>query len=79
MLLAQGKAERDQEEVRRCLATLEIAARSDSANLMEPVLDAVRCYCSLGEICVLILFADMSSRLFALMDHTVKSSARQPA
>jgi methylmalonyl-CoA mutase N-terminal domain/subunit len=49
--LARVKAERDQEEVRRCLAALETAARSDSANLMEPVLAAVRCYCSLGEIC----------------------------
>ena len=50
-VLARVKAERDQEEVRRCLAALETAARSDSANLMEPVLAAVRCYCSLGEIC----------------------------
>jgi len=49
--LARVKAERDQEEVRRCLAALETAAQSDGANLMEPVLDAVRCYCSLGEIC----------------------------
>jgi methylmalonyl-CoA mutase N-terminal domain/subunit len=49
--LAQVKAGRDQEEVRRCLTVLETAARSDAANLMEPVLAAVRCYCSLGEIC----------------------------
>ncbi|MDU9051153.1 MAG: methylmalonyl-CoA mutase family protein [Candidatus Electrothrix sp. Rat3] len=49
--LARVKAERDQEEVRRCLAALETAAQSDGANLMEPVLDAVRCYCSLSEIC----------------------------
>uniref|UniRef100_UPI004056FB6B acyl-CoA mutase large subunit family protein n=1 Tax=Candidatus Electrothrix sp. TaxID=2170559 RepID=UPI004056FB6B len=49
--LKQVKAERDQEAVRQCLADLENAARSDSANLMKPVLAAVRAYCSLGEIC----------------------------
>ncbi|MCI5211525.1 MAG: methylmalonyl-CoA mutase, partial [Candidatus Electrothrix sp. ATG2] len=49
--LAQVKAERDQEAVRQCLTDLEAAARSGSENLMEPVLAAVRCYCSLGEIC----------------------------
>ncbi|MCI5167202.1 MAG: methylmalonyl-CoA mutase, partial [Candidatus Electrothrix sp. GM3_4] len=49
--LARVKAERDQEEVQRCLAVLETAARSDGSDLMEPVLAAVRCYCSLGEIC----------------------------
>ncbi len=49
--LKQVKAERDQEEVQRCLTALEDAARSESANLMEPVLSAVRAYCSLGEIC----------------------------
>ncbi|WP_339136607.1 MAG: methylmalonyl-CoA mutase family protein [Candidatus Electrothrix sp. GW3-4] len=49
--LTQVKAERDQEAVRQSLADLKAATRSDSANLMAPVLDAVRCYCSLGEIC----------------------------
>ncbi|CAK8722149.1 Methylmalonyl-CoA mutase [Candidatus Electrothrix gigas] len=49
--LKQVKAERDQEAVQQCLSDLETAARSESANLMEPVLNAVRCYCSLGEIC----------------------------
>ncbi|MCI5148158.1 MAG: methylmalonyl-CoA mutase, partial [Candidatus Electrothrix sp. MAN1_4] len=49
--LRQVKAERDQEAVQQCLSDLETAARSESANLMEPVLAAVRAYCSLGEIC----------------------------
>lgn len=49
--LKQVKAERDQEAGQQCLSDLETAARSESANLMEPVLNAVRCYCSLGEIC----------------------------
>ena len=49
--LREIKNSRNQEQVNQCLADLETAARSDSANLMEPVLDAVRAYCSLGEIC----------------------------
>ena len=49
--LKRVKAERNQEAVQQCLADLETAARSESANLMEPVLAAVRAYCSLGEIC----------------------------
>jgi methylmalonyl-CoA mutase N-terminal domain/subunit len=43
--------ERDENRARQCLAELETAARSDDANLMVPVIDAVRSYCSLGEIC----------------------------
>jgi methylmalonyl-CoA mutase N-terminal domain/subunit len=49
--LGQIKTERDQTRAGQCLAELETAARSDDANLMEPVIDAVRAYCSLGEIC----------------------------
>jgi methylmalonyl-CoA mutase N-terminal domain/subunit len=49
--LTRIKAERDQQQVQQCLADLEIAARSATANLMDPVLAAVRSYCSLGEIC----------------------------
>ena len=49
--LTRLKAERDQQQVQQCLAALETAACSETANLMEPVLAAVRCYCSLGEIC----------------------------
>ncbi|MCI5133320.1 MAG: methylmalonyl-CoA mutase, partial [Candidatus Electrothrix sp. EH2] len=49
--LTRVKSERDQKEVQRCLAALETSARSASANLMEPVLAAIRAYCSLGEIC----------------------------
>ncbi len=45
------KAERDQDAVRKALTVLETTARTEEANLMEPVIDAVRCYCSLGEIC----------------------------
>ena len=49
--LAQVKAERNQEAAAAALARLESAARTDTENLMDPVLDAVRSYCSLGEIC----------------------------
>ena len=49
--LTQVKTKRDQPRAEQCLADLETAARSDDANLMEPVIDAVRSYCSLGEIC----------------------------
>ncbi|MCI5122698.1 MAG: methylmalonyl-CoA mutase, partial [Candidatus Electrothrix sp. AUS4] len=49
--LAQVKAGRDADEVVRCLAALDKAAQTEGADLMEPVLIAVRAYCSLGEIC----------------------------
>ena len=48
--LRQLKAKRDREQVAAALRDVEQAARSGT-NLMEPVLAAVRCYCSLGEIC----------------------------
>lgn len=41
---------RDGARVTTCLARLEDAARGEG-NLMPPILDAVRAYCSLGEIC----------------------------
>jgi methylmalonyl-CoA mutase N-terminal domain/subunit len=44
------KASRDTARVQAALATLEEAARGD-ANLMPPILDAVRAYATLGEIC----------------------------
>ena len=49
--LSRIKKERDQQAAALCLANLQQAAQNDGANLMEPVLDAVRSYCSLGEIC----------------------------
>ncbi len=48
--LQRIKATRDQEEVDRCLALVRKSAESND-NLMEPILDAVRAYASLGEIC----------------------------
>jgi methylmalonyl-CoA mutase N-terminal domain/subunit len=48
--LAEVKAGRDPAAVATALAELERAAGSEG-RLMEPVLAAVRCYCSLGEIC----------------------------
>jgi len=45
------KTKRNQDAVQQCLTALETAARTDDANLMVPVLDAVRAYSSLGEIC----------------------------
>ena len=49
--LGRVKMDRNQEQVKQCLANLERAAASGDDNLMEPVIDAVRNYCSLGEIC----------------------------
>jgi len=49
--LTDIKKDRDQELANQCLAKLAAAARSESANLMDSVIDAVRSYCSLGEIC----------------------------
>lgn len=48
--LAELKASRDNERVKKSLAQLEEAARGDE-NLMLPILDCVRAYCTLGEIC----------------------------
>jgi methylmalonyl-CoA mutase N-terminal domain/subunit len=44
------KAGRDQAKVKQALAAVEKAARG-SANLMPPILDAVRAYASIGEVC----------------------------
>jgi methylmalonyl-CoA mutase N-terminal domain/subunit len=48
--IKQVKAERSQAEVDAALAEVEVAARG-SANLMPPVLKAVKAYATLGEIC----------------------------
>ena len=48
--LAEVRAGRDGQAAAAALAELDRAARTD-APLMEPVLAAVRSYCSLGEIC----------------------------
>jgi len=48
--LTEIKSGRDQVAVNSALRDLEQAAGTDS-NLMEPMLKAVRIYCSLGEIC----------------------------
>ncbi len=48
--LARVRAERDNDEVQRCLAALRHAAEG-TANLMPFILDAVRAYATLGEIC----------------------------
>lgn len=49
--LAKVKAERDNAKVAEELAKLEAAAADESVNLMPVILDCVRAYCSLGEIC----------------------------
>ncbi len=48
--LERIRRERDDGEVARCLQALESACRSDD-NVMPPLLDAVRAYCTLGELC----------------------------
>jgi methylmalonyl-CoA mutase N-terminal domain/subunit len=47
--MARLRAERDEERVRRTLAELEAAAGTD-ANLVEPILECARAYCTLFEI-----------------------------
>lgn len=49
--LAKVKAERDNAKVQEELAKLEKAAEDESVNLMPVILDCVRAYCSIGEIC----------------------------
>jgi len=48
--LAQVRANRDDASVNRALDNIKTAARGD-ANLMPPLLDAVKVYATLGEIC----------------------------
>jgi methylmalonyl-CoA mutase N-terminal domain/subunit len=48
--LRELRAKRDNVKVKAALADLEKAAKGD-ANLMPPILEAVRCYATLGEIC----------------------------
>lgn len=49
--LAKLKAERDNQAVQEKLAALETACKDESVNLMPFILDAVRVYATLGEIC----------------------------
>ena len=49
--LAKVKRERNNNEVQACLKRLKEAAQDDSANLMPSILDAVKAYASIGEIC----------------------------
>lgn len=49
--LAKVKAERDNAKVQEELKKLEVAAADEEVNLMPGILDCVRAYCSLGEIC----------------------------
>lgn len=49
--LAKVKADRDNDKVKAELAKLEAAAADESVNLMPVILDCVRAYCSIGEIC----------------------------
>lgn len=49
--LAKVKAERENAKVQEELKKLEVAAADEEVNLMPVILDCVRAYCSLGEIC----------------------------
>jgi methylmalonyl-CoA mutase, N-terminal domain len=49
--LAGVRARRDQAAVERCLEAVRTAARDEGACMFDPILDAVRSYATLGEIC----------------------------
>ncbi len=49
--LRNVKSERDQHAVNRALQRLHVAAESESQNLMHPILNAVKEYATIGEIC----------------------------
>ena len=51
--LQELKAHRDENTVQKALAAVGAAAKED-ANLFPPVLDAVRSYATLGEICSIL-------------------------
>jgi methylmalonyl-CoA mutase N-terminal domain/subunit len=48
--LNQVRQRRSQREVTRCLKAVESAAKGNK-NVMPPILDAVKAYATLGEIC----------------------------
>ena len=62
--LAKVKAERDSGKVKDALTWLRRAAEGDE-NLMPPILEAVRCYCTLGEICGVLreVFGEYKERI----------------
>jgi len=49
-LLAELRASRDRKRAQTSLETLKKTAQGDG-NVMVPILDCVRAYCTLGEIC----------------------------
>lgn len=49
--LAKVKKERDNERVQACLKGLAEAAKEEDANLIPPILEAVKVYASIGEMC----------------------------
>ncbi|MFH1141966.1 MAG: methylmalonyl-CoA mutase family protein, partial [Chloroflexota bacterium] len=49
--LKKVKAERDNAQVRACLKRLEAESRDEKANMMYPIVEAVKAYVSIGEIC----------------------------
>ena len=49
--LAKVKVDRDNAKVQEELKKMEVAAADEDTNLMPVILDCVRAYCSLGEIC----------------------------
>ncbi len=49
--LKKLKAERDNAQVRACLKRLESESRDQKANVMYPIVEAVKAYASIGEIC----------------------------
>ncbi|MBI5967681.1 MAG: methylmalonyl-CoA mutase family protein [Deltaproteobacteria bacterium] len=63
--LAELRASRDAKKVRTSLEQLKKAAQGDG-NLMVPILDGVRSYCTLGEIC------DVLRGVFGEYEPTVK-------
>jgi methylmalonyl-CoA mutase N-terminal domain/subunit len=49
--LARVKKERDNAQVKACLRRLEDAARDETADLLSPLLEAVKAYATVGEMC----------------------------
>lgn len=52
--LKEVKRERDNSKITKCLKQVEDAARDNSVNMIHPILEAVKAYASLGEICGLL-------------------------
>jgi methylmalonyl-CoA mutase N-terminal domain/subunit len=64
--LKKVKESRDNQKVKECLEKLEKAAEDQSVNLFPVVIDCVKAYCTLGEVCNTLrgVFGEYNQKIF---------------